>query len=475
MGSKEGKPERCWFKVKISRLEIRNCLGIKELELQAGKLNIIKGGNERGKTSVLEAIEKAFYNTSRRPVFVRSGEAEGTLYVELDDGVSIDRKIKSDGKESVKVTKGTDVFRKPETALKSLVGEFSFNPVDFMQKKDKEQTEILLSLIPMHITKENLQEWFGEVPQVNLNQHAIEILTYLAEKYFYDRRTLANGEVKECQAEIESLRNNLPDNYDPEEWRDVNLSELFNAVREAEKSNHFRVEAQKLINNLDGVVEGINNKYDLLIAQEKQAIDKEIENLRAKISALEAERGVKIAHIEAEEEKAIREAERKAQKAQEYLDEIEEKDTEQFQRQAEKAERMKSFVPLADNLNRAREKLTEKQQFASWLNDCVATARQKPTELLADLEMPVKGLGINEQMQITIDGLPIKNLSTSRQLRLALDIARATAGKLKLICVDRFESLDPEVQNEFYKEIAGDEYQYFISQVDAGELKVEVA
>lgn len=360
MGSKEGKPERCWFKVKISRLEIRNCLGIKELELQAGKLNIIKGGNERGKTSVLEAIEKAFYNTSRRPVFVRSGEAEGTLYVELDDGVSIDRKIKSDGKESVKVTKGTDVFRKPETALKSLVGEFSFNPVDFMQKKDKEQTEILLSLIPMHITKENLQEWFGEVPQVNLNQHAIEILTYLAEKYFYDRRTLANGEVKECQAEIESLRNNLPDNYDPEEWRDVNLSELFNAVREAEKSNHFRVEAQKLINNLDGVVEGINNKYDLLIAQEKQAIDKEIENLRAKISALEAERGVKIAHIEAEEEKAIREAERKAQKAQEYLDEIEEKDTEQFQRQAEKAERMKSFVPLADNLNRAREKLTEK-------------------------------------------------------------------------------------------------------------------
>lgn len=460
--------------MKISRLEIRNCLGIKELEIQAGKVNIIKGGNEQGKTSVLEAIEKALYNTSRRPVFVRSGEAEGTLYVELDDGVSIDRKIKSDGKESVKVTKDIDVFKKPETALKSLVGEFSFNPVDFIQKKDKEQTEILLSLIPMHITKENLQEWFDEVPQVNLNQHAIEVLTYLAEKYFYDRRTLANGEVNECQAEIESLRKNLPDNYDPEEWRDINLSELFNAVREAEKSNYFRVEAQKLISNLDGVVESINNKYDLLIVQEKQTIDKEIENLRAKISALEAERGVKTAHIEAEEEKAIREVERKAQKAQEYLDEVEEKDIEPLQQKAEKAESMKSFVPLADNLHRAQDKLNKKQQVASWLNECVTIARQKPAELLTGLEMPVKGLGINKQMQITIDGLPIKNLSTSRQIRLALDIAKATSGKLKLICVDRFESLDPEVQNEFFNEIAGDEYQYFISQVAVGDLKVEV-
>ncbi len=28
----------------ISRLEIKNCLGISELEIQAGKVNLIKGG-----------------------------------------------------------------------------------------------------------------------------------------------------------------------------------------------------------------------------------------------------------------------------------------------------------------------------------------------------------------------------------------------------------------------------------------------
>ena len=76
-------------------------------------------------------------------------------------------------------------------------------------------------------------------------------------------------------------------------------------------------------------------------------------------------------------------------------------------------------------------------------------------------------------MQITIDGLPITNLSTSRQIKLALDIARATAGPLKLICIDRFESLDHEQREAFFKEIEGDGFQYFISQVTSGDLTVE--
>ena len=76
-------------------------------------------------------------------------------------------------------------------------------------------------------------------------------------------------------------------------------------------------------------------------------------------------------------------------------------------------------------------------------------------------------------MQITIDDLPITNLSTSRQIKLALDIARATAGPLKLICFDRFESLDDDQREMFLNEIADDGYQYFISQVTNGDMTVE--
>jgi exonuclease SbcC len=75
-------------------------------------------------------------------------------------------------------------------------------------------------------------------------------------------------------------------------------------------------------------------------------------------------------------------------------------------------------------------------------------------------------------MEITVDGLPIRNLSTSRQIKLALDIARATASELKLICVDRWESLDKEQRAIFLKEINNDGFQYFLSQVTSGDLKI---
>lgn len=88
--------------------------------------------------------------------------------------------------------------------------------------------------------------------------------------------------------------------------------------------------------------------------------------------------------------------------------------------------------------------------------------------------MPVKGLGVNDKMQITIDGLPIKNLSTSRQIKLALDIARATAGPLKLICIDRFESFSPKNQKTAIEEMKKDDYQYFVSTVSDDDMKVRV-
>jgi len=124
---------------------------------------------------------------------------------------------------------------------------------------------------------------------------------------------------------------------------------------------------------------------------------------------------------------------------------------------------MKGYIHLHDNLRRLEKELEDKNTRAALLDRNVNLARRLPAKLLAETELPVAGLGINENMQLTIDGLPIRNLSTGRQIKLALDIARATAGPLKLICIDRFESLDPINQELFFQEVEGDGYQYFIS------------
>lgn len=504
--------------MQIKRLELKNVLGIKELELQAGQINIISGGNEKGKTSVLEAIEKGLRNTDRRLKFVRDGEEEATLYIELDDGTQIDRRIPAEGAPRVQVTRDGHKINKPETVLRSLMGESGdlvFNPVDFLSKRDKEQTEILLSLIPMRVTEEDLHEWFGEVPQVNLNQHAIDVLAYLAEKHFYDRRTIANAEVKDCQHEIKSLFEQLPDNYDGDKWRNVNIGELWKAVQEGQKVNSYREEAQKLIDNQDEAVRSVQNRFAVEaneakeyaqfrtkklkegVESEKQAIREEIEDLeeqirklqervamrkrdlelvdektKLKVEAIEKELSQKLQDIQAREAAEVENVQNRVAKAIQYLDDNPEVNVDNLQARAEEAERMKGYIQLYDNMKRLEQELKEKVAVATHLDECVKTAREKPAELLKQIKMPVPGMGINDQMQITIDDLPIKNLSTSRQIKLAVDIARATAGELKLICVDRWESLDEEQQKLFLKEIEGDGFQYFISKVDSGDLRI---
>jgi len=506
----------------ISRLEIKNCLGISELEVQAGQINLITGGNEKGKTSILEIIEKGLQNTQRRTKFVKDGTDEATLYIQMDDTTAIDRKIKPDGKTSSKITQHGTSIPKPETYLKTLIGEgFGFNPVDFMEKKDKEQTEILLGLIPMRVSEQDLQDWFEEVPPVNLNQHAIDVLAYLAEKYFYDKRALANAAVKECLNEIKALFEQLPDNYDGDMWRDVNIGELWSKVTNAQQVIKFREQAQEVIDNRDNRLQIIDDRYNLQIKEQKEFLEFKADRVRksveedkqairdditgieseiadmeeqikllqegiqaaknriilkkndlknidestvaVKIEALNREYEVEIKNIEAKRQEEKDSIEARVNNARKYLEANPAIELGPLEVAAQKAEIMKGYVNLYDNMRAHQEALRGKQAEATRLDDCVETARTKPAELLQQIKLPIKGLGINEQMQITIDGLPISNLSTSRQIKLALDIARATAGPLKLICVDRWESLDAINQEKFLKEIAGDGFQYFIS------------
>lgn len=492
--------------MQIKRLEIKNCLGIKELELQAGQVNLIKGANESGKTTILEVIEKALRNTERRVRFVHDGADEGTLYVELDNGLAIERCIKADGRSSINLTRDGARIPKPESALKAITGALSFNPVDIMNCKDREQTEILLTLLPMHLSTAQLQEWFGEVPPVNLEQHAIPALTWLAEKYFYDKRTIANNEVRQCSGEISALFEQLPDNYDGDEWREVNIGALWQDVQTARRINGNREAAAAVLQCYRDDCEAVANRYELAARLERdnctdridghyRQVEGQKEGIRAEIVGIEEQLrrlqerlkslGAELQSLEArallEEEALRRESEARVEaimgeqqreldklaqrhnKARTYLEEHAQVEIEPLEIRAQAAEEMKGFVPLWENMQRLQEELGQKKERAAWLDHCVSLARRLPAQLLQQTELPVAGLGIDETMQLTIDGLPIRNLSTGRQLRLALEIARATAGPLKLICIDRFESLDPINQELFFKEIEGDGYQYFIS------------
>lgn len=477
----------------IKRLVIKNCLGIEELAFNPGKVNIISGGNEKGKTSILETIEKGLFNTKRRARFVRTGNEKAYIELELEGGINIIRTVKEDeaGLDlgSVKVTQDGHPINAPETFLKEMLGAtlkrkdiFSFNPVDFMMKKDAEQTGILLSLMPIFVTPENALEWFGQAPKVNYEKHGLQVLKDL-EQWFYDARREANAAVKATQDELDAVTKRLPDNYNLTEWEGKSLKAEYDQLNQAQEQNRMIKDYRAQVNTAQATQESIQNEYKLKRAGVEKMRDDTIVEIDKQIAALEKEKEKTIAlseerlkGISDQEEKELAIHEEETTSAREYLKDHTPADIEPLKAKCEETERMKSYVPLAKEVQQLKGRLADQTSGAEYLNQCVDEARKKPNELLQKTSLPIEGLGIDGKGNVTINNLPINNLSTAQQVRTCLNIARELAKDtaLKLICVDKIEHLDETVRAEFIKQIEADqEFQYFITQVTDGDLKVE--
>ena len=77
--------------MKISKITIKQLFGIKEWQGDGKNIELV-GDNGTGKTSVIDAIRYALTNSSDREFIVKNGETEGEIYIETDNGLSIDRK-----------------------------------------------------------------------------------------------------------------------------------------------------------------------------------------------------------------------------------------------------------------------------------------------------------------------------------------------------------------------------------------------
>ena len=138
--------------------------------------------------------------------------------------------------------------------------------------------------------------------------------------------------------------------------------------------------------------------------------------------------------------------------------------------------KFKSRLELNDRERQnASKRHTEAGAKALHLDQVVKMLAAKPAELFKQADLPIEGLGIDDKGNVTINERPIKSLSTSEQIRLALDIAKATAGELQLICIDGFESIVGEAREELMKQISADSYQYFITESAAGEVEISKA
>jgi len=198
--------------------------------------------------------------------------------------------------------------------------------------------------------------------------------------------------------------------------------------------------------------------------------------LQEKKEALQGVSSEKLKNIESSKQVKLSELEGQRKMAEDYIKENQPVNTAAINEECIRIEEMKSFIPLAKEVDGLRTRLKREQATARHYDACVKIAREKPVELLMQTELPIKGLSINNKGIVTINELPISNLSTSQQIRVCIAIAKAIAKNtiLKLICVDKLECLDSDVREEFLQQIEEEvDYQFFVTIVTEGALKIE--
>ncbi len=478
--------------MRISQLKLKNCLGIRELEFKPGQITLIEGEERQGKTSILESIQRFFWNKSERSGKFVYTDDEGTAekaetYIDLDDGTTMKKYINSENKvTTTSIEKDGMSPKTPETFLKSLVNESQLNPIELIHMDDKKLADLILSLIPIKVTEADVKEWLLEAPPfIDYSKHGLQVCKDI-EKVLYDKRTTVNQRIKDLEGDIKGDEAKLPKDYDVETWRNVSITKKYDAIKEANKVNADRQTQQAKIDSKDATIENLRNQAKIAIAEIKQEsadskkttedkiaeLEKQITELKGQLAQADAVCEEKV-KTTAEHYKGLADAAEKAvEDAKKYLEDNPAVDIEPLEKAHRDAEEMKSFVRTADDLKGKRDELTAKKLESSKLTDKIEYMRTKPQMLLAGAKMPVEGITVDGGGNVLINSRPIINLSGGERIKFVMNIVRATAGPLKIILINGFEALSTKGQAEFIKECTGDGFQYIITRVTDGGLKI---
>ncbi len=219
--------------MKIISLKAENIKRLKAVEITPdpdGNLVIISGKNNQGKTSVLDSIMFALAGTRTLPSRpIRDGEDKAEIVLDLGN-IVVTRTFTSNDKSYLKV-ESTDgaKFSSPQKLLDNLIGQLSFDPLDFSRMDSKKRRATLLAMADV---------------EINLDANA------MARKEMEDRRRDVGRDLKKLEAQLGGMEKPDADTPDSE----VSVSDLTTRFREAQGVNtNIRNRKSQLDSSIDRI------------------------------------------------------------------------------------------------------------------------------------------------------------------------------------------------------------------------------
>ena len=452
--------------MKITKIVIKNMYGISELELD-GKSVELTGKNGVGKSSAIDAIRLALTNNSNRDYIVKKGENEGTIYIETDTGLSIDRRKRLNKSDYKMITdENNNEIKSPESFLKDIFTPLQLEPVEFLTMTEKEQNRLLLNLINFSKDKrEYVTEKFGPINWVDYDNSILEILNEIQSKEgkFYQDREEINRNIRNLNAIINDIAKNIPEKYDAEKWRNYSLSEQYEILNKDKEFNSkidrsiaYKEDYKNKIEKIETIekntlltIEADKKAEKSIIEDKIKEYENEIKILQERLTHLDSKYASVISDTKSETIAEKAKLEENIQVANEWASK-EKHNTEILENELKIAEEMKSHLNEYDRMIEKREQVKGLEVQSQELTDKIELARSLPGEILQDAEIPVKNLTVENGIPL-VNGLPINGLSEGEKLQLCVDVSLSDINNLKLILIDGTEKLSDINREKLYQ------------------------
>jgi len=193
---------------KILSLRAENVKKLKAIHIEpdGSPVVVIAGKNGQGKSSALDSIAYAFAGKSAqcaRPV--REGEDKATIVCETDDLV-VRRVINANGGGTLVVSNREGLkYSSPQKVLDALVGELTFDPLEFSRMEADKQLATLKQLAGLDFAKQDNQRASLYAQRTETNREIKRLKALLLDAGDFSDTPSEPANVDELAAEIDRI------------------------------------------------------------------------------------------------------------------------------------------------------------------------------------------------------------------------------------------------------------------------------
>ena len=452
-------------KATIREVRIRNCMGVSDMEIHAGKLVRISGSNATGKSSIVEGIRAVLKGGGHDKNLLTIGEEDGEVLIVLDDGTEVSKRL---GPKSSPITvrdpSGQRVAS-PVEFLQKCFDVMATNPVVLLDASASKRLEMFAEAIGRTPTLEELQDAVAAA-SVNVSPEGGEAFGYFLR---YDPALSGIAMIRAVLKELTAWRRAVGQRR---KEREAGAKRLAGSLPEGKAESPADIDAK--IEVATDAVESIGTeearakKAALHIINEKNQED--IGLLRQNISDLEKKLAHEKAALAAKETAMGREGEAS-------LETIAEK------YETEAAARRSELRTLQEAMNTAKERantrkiLDDEEEAVHDLRtryeaftEAIENVRGMRAALLSAIN--INGVDIDlEGGDILVDGVPWDKVNTARKMVISFEVAGLRGGR---VCImDQADALDTETLAALEETAAAMDIQLWVLIVTDEPLSVQ--